>query len=153
MSTKAWMGKTVVIVDDSAGVILELTKLYQSAGLKVVGKAANGLEALALVKELRPDLVSLDVVMPEMDGVECYYKLRDAGEKGKIFFVTWLATEVKALDSLRKAVPDAEFLTKLPSLSGLEEGLMRVYDPSLRLKDTQKDGDEGYLGDLGVKTA
>ncbi len=155
MSAKPWSGKTIVIVEDAASVAAELVNLYQAAGMKVVGQADNGVKALQLVADLRPDLVSLDVVMPEMDGVECYYKLKQAGEKGKIFFVTWLATEPKALESLRNAVPDAEFLTKVPTAKALEEALLRVYDPSLRVVALSKADtvSEDYLGDLGVKSA
>ncbi len=153
MGVKPWVGKTVVIVEDSQSVQAELSKLYTDSGMKVVGRADNGVTALKVVNEVRPDLVSLDVVMPEMDGVECFYKLKEAGDTSKAFFVTWLATEAKALESLKKAVPEAEFIVKVPSMKALEDGLARVFDPSLRTVSNEESGNQDYLGALGVKSA
>lgn len=61
----------VVVVDDSTTARELLVALLQSAkGIQVVGSAANGEEAVRLVKRLRPDVVTMDVVMPKMDGLE-----------------------------------------------------------------------------------
>lgn len=61
----------ILIVDDSALVRRALREMLESdPGIRVVGEAANGLEALHLAKELQPDLITMDVLMPVMDGVE-----------------------------------------------------------------------------------
>lgn len=86
----------VLIVDDYAGFRSVARKLLEADGFDVVGEASNGAEALAAVARLRPDLVLMDVQLPDMDGFEIAARLsrngtapaivltssRDAGEFG-----------------------------------------------------------------------
>ena len=58
----------ILLVDDHAGFRGVARRLLEASGLRVVGEAANGREALALVEELRPEVVVLDVLLPDMDG-------------------------------------------------------------------------------------
>lgn len=58
---------TVVIVDDAAFIRARLRQLLEANGFEVVGEAENGEVALKKIKELRPDIVTLDITMPEMD--------------------------------------------------------------------------------------
>src|SRR5688572_12863088 len=63
--------KRVLIIDDSAYVRKVLSQiLSQSPGLDVVGSARDGMEALEMVEELKPDVLTLDLMMPNMDGVQ-----------------------------------------------------------------------------------
>jgi DNA-binding NarL/FixJ family response regulator len=71
------MTKRVLIADDSAIVRQILTHFLQHRrGIKVCGEAANGLEAVEKAKVLRPDLVLLDLAMPEMNGAEAAFALK-----------------------------------------------------------------------------
>jgi two-component system, chemotaxis family, protein-glutamate methylesterase/glutaminase len=66
----------VLVVDDSKYVTVTVTKKLQAdPGIEVVGSAGNGLEAIEKVKSLRPDVVTMDVVMPEMDGIAALEKI------------------------------------------------------------------------------
>ena len=60
----------VVIADDQALVRTGFGMILDAAGVEVVGEAANGLEALAVVRRVRPDVVLMDIRMPELDGLE-----------------------------------------------------------------------------------
>lgn len=60
----------VVIADDQALVRTGFTMILTAAGIEVIGQAANGLEAVANTRRLRPDLVLMDIRMPELDGLE-----------------------------------------------------------------------------------
>lgn len=62
--------KTVLIVDDIPFVRKTLKQILGSHGYKVVGEAANGEEAVHLYRELKPDVVTMDLVMPTLNGVE-----------------------------------------------------------------------------------
>lgn len=62
-------GLRVVVAEDEALIRLDLAEMLQDAGYDVVGQAPDGQQAVALVRELRPDLVVMDVKMPELDGI------------------------------------------------------------------------------------
>jgi two-component system chemotaxis response regulator CheB len=71
------MPKKVLVVDDSFMMRTIMRDIVSSdAQLEVVGEAKNGIEALDLIKKLDPDVVLLDIEMPEMDGLECFKRLR-----------------------------------------------------------------------------
>jgi two-component system, chemotaxis family, protein-glutamate methylesterase/glutaminase len=66
----------VLVVDDSKYVTVTVTKKLQAdPGIEVVGSAGNGREAVEKVKSLRPDVVTMDIVMPEMDGITALQKI------------------------------------------------------------------------------
>ncbi|MBQ7515811.1 MAG: response regulator [Schwartzia sp.] len=60
----------IVIADDEAVIRMDLKEILQEAGHEVVGETANGRRAVAIVRDMRPDLVIMDVKMPDMDGIE-----------------------------------------------------------------------------------
>ena len=64
------MEKRVVIADDESIIRLDLKEILESDGYLVVGEAARGDDALALIQEHHPDLALLDVKMPGLDGIE-----------------------------------------------------------------------------------
>ena len=73
---------SVLIVDDHAVVREGLrTFLELQDGLEVVGEAADGVEAIQQARELEPDVILMDLVMPELDGVGAMRTLRDAGAR------------------------------------------------------------------------
>lgn len=115
-----WENKSVVIVDDMDHVRSELEIMYQSLGLNVVGLAKDGIEALELVRNVKPDLVSLDIIMPEMDGIECYLRIKEMQPSPQVLFITYLANEPKFIESYRNRIPEELFLPK-----GVNENILR----------------------------
>lgn len=65
------MSNTVLIAEDETIIRMDLRQLLELHGFAVCGEARNGTEAIALARELEPDVVLLDIRMPEVDGVEC----------------------------------------------------------------------------------
>ena len=111
---KALLGKRVLVVDDSASQRHKLAELYQSIGLQVVGEASNGLECLALAEKLQPDIISLDVIMPIMHGVETLGYLRSKKSAAIIIYVSALGG-VESLSEVKSPgghLPDAIFSKK-----------------------------------------
>lgn len=156
MTNKPWVGKTVVIIDDSRRVRDELRDAFTACGMQVVGEAESGVPGLELVKQHKPEMVSLDLIMPEMDGVECYRKIQVASPQTRIVMITWLAGEPKILENLKDLIPGHLFQTKPVDKDELAAFLERVYFPQLVKapappKTTEEAEDD--FGDLGIKVA
>ena len=72
-------GPTVLVVDDHAGFRRSARTLLELAGLRVVGEAADGATALAATADLHPDVVLLDVALPDLDGLEVCARITSGG--------------------------------------------------------------------------
>jgi DNA-binding NarL/FixJ family response regulator len=81
------MRPTLLIVDDHAGFRALARRLFTSGGFEVVGEAADGQQAIAAARELRPDVVLLDIQLPDIDGFEVTARLAD-GEAGLVVVLT-----------------------------------------------------------------
>jgi len=85
--------KTVLIVDDIAFVRKTLKQILSSHGYRVVGEADNGIDAIELYQSLKPDLVTLDLVMPHMNGVEVTKAIRKEAPDAKIVILSGMMQE------------------------------------------------------------
>jgi CheY-like chemotaxis protein len=99
----------VLIVDDEPDVVLFLKALLEDNGYEVAS-AATGLEAIACVKSERPDLITLDITMPEQSGVKTYRELKADPDLRAIpvVMVTGVADDFEHFISGRKHVPPPE---------------------------------------------
>jgi DNA-binding NarL/FixJ family response regulator len=80
---------TVVVCDDQAAFRrLVVIVLGLESGIEVVGEAGTGLEAVSLVEKLQPDVLLLDIAMPEMDGLEALPRVRDASPTTRVVMLT-----------------------------------------------------------------
>ncbi len=98
--------KTVLVVDDEPDTVAFLTTLLEDNGFATIS-AGDGAQARAILEEQRPDLISLDITMPEKSGVRLYRELRDS-EKLKdipIIIVTGVSDDFERFISSRKQVP------------------------------------------------
>ncbi len=88
---KVWLvdgATSVLIVDDHAGFRLLARRLLESSGFVVRGEAGDGVTAVRAVRELRPDVVLLDIQLPDIDGFEVARRLADRGWRFLIVFVS-----------------------------------------------------------------
>ena len=88
-------GKTVLVVDDNPGIRRAVARAFLSGGFAVCGEATNGREALDLAKQLKPDLIILDLLMPIMSGLQAAPELRKIVPKASIILFTMYGAEVR----------------------------------------------------------
>jgi two-component system, chemotaxis family, chemotaxis protein CheY len=92
----------LLIVDDSNIMRRRIERSQQFEDLQVVGAAANGIEALELFRQTDPDLVTMDLTMPQMDGIECIEKLVQLKPAVRILVISALADKATAVDAMEK---------------------------------------------------
>jgi len=92
----------LLIVDDSNIIRRRIERSQQFSDLEVVGAASNGVEALELFRKTDPDLVTMDLTMPQMDGIECIEKLVEWKPAVRILVISALADKATAVDAMEK---------------------------------------------------
>jgi two-component system chemotaxis response regulator CheY len=96
----------VLIVDDAAFMRKLLTDALVSGGHEVIGEAGNGIEAVARFQELRPELTTLDITMPEKDGLAALAEIMAIDPSAKIIMCSALGQEGKVLEAVKLGAKD-----------------------------------------------
>jgi len=92
----------LMIVDDSNIMRRRIERSQNFEELEVVGSAGNGVEALELFKKTDPDVVTMDLTMPRMDGIECIGKLVALKPAVRILVISALADKATAVEAMEK---------------------------------------------------
>src|SRR5262245_7401515 len=95
------MRTTIVLADDHPIVRQGIKLLLEREGFEIVGEASDGLDAIELAKRLRPDIVVLDIVMPNLNGVACIGEIRKVSPQTRVILLTMQAEEHQVLEALR----------------------------------------------------
>lgn len=114
----------LMIVDDSNIIRRRIERSQQIARLEVVGSAANGREAVELFRRTQPDVVTMDLTMPEMDGIECVGELVAIKPEVLILVVSALADKATAVEAIERGANG--FLCKPFSDAQLNEALQEL---------------------------
>ena len=117
---------SIVLVDDATDVLaLVRTQLRLSGRFTVVGEGRTGLEAVALCAEHRPDLVLLDVSMPEMDGLEALVRIREVSPSTQV--VMYTGFDEAGLADRARELGAAAYLEKSVSMASLADQLAAIH--------------------------
>ena len=92
--------KTVLIVDDSTIMRIMMKNTLTNHGFEVVGEATNGKAGVKKYKELKPDIVTMDVTMDEMNGIEALSKIMGINPEAKVIMVSAMGQEVVVRDAI-----------------------------------------------------
>ena len=125
--------KRVLIVDDAQFTRNMLKNIIgKIEQIEVIGEASNGVEAISLYKKLNPDLVTMDLVMPEKGGIEATEEILKINSKALIVVVSALGQEALVLEAAKKGAKD--FIQK-PFKT---EQILEVMDRILKYKKVEK---------------
>lgn len=102
MNGEARRSFRLLIVDDSNIMRRRIERSQQFEELEVVGTAGNGFEALELFQRTDPDLVTMDLTMPRMDGIECIARLVALKPAIRILVISALADKATAIEAMEK---------------------------------------------------
>lgn len=122
-SRNYWEGQRILIVDDSKVVRDSVRRIYAEAGLSVCGEVENGVLALEFLEKNPVDLLSLDVIMPEMNGIDCLRRITRMGMPLRTIFLSCLFDDRKVVARLQEEFLDVAFLSKPLTWEGLEQAL------------------------------
>jgi two-component system chemotaxis response regulator CheY len=98
--------KRLLVVDDALFMRKLICGVAAEAGWEVVGEAGNGADSITLYDQLRPDLVTMDLVMPVMGGLEALRQIRSLDPEAKVVVVTALDQKQALMDSIRDGAID-----------------------------------------------
>ncbi len=96
----------VLVVDDAAFMRKMVTDALTKGGHEVVGEAGNGVEAIARYRDLKPDLMTLDITMPEKDGIAALKDIMELDPSAKVVMCSALGQESKVLESIKLGAKD-----------------------------------------------
>ena len=96
----------VLVVDDAAFMRKMVSDALAKGGHEVVGEAGNGVEAIARFQELKPDLMTLDITMPEKDGLTALAEIVAADPAARVVMCSALGQEAKVLEAIKLGAKD-----------------------------------------------
>ncbi len=114
----------VLIVDDAAFMRMMLKTILTKAGFEIIGEAANGAEAIEQYQELRPDIVTMDITMPEKDGLQALKEIREIDPKAKIIMASAMGQQAMVIEAIQSGA--ADFIVKPFNEERVVEAIKRI---------------------------
>ena len=100
------MGARVLIVDDALFMRTMLRNIFVESGFDVVGEAGSGIEAVERYRELAPDLTTMDIVMPELNGIESLKRIMALDPRARVVMCSALGQESLIIEALEAGARD-----------------------------------------------
>ncbi|MFC5588418.1 response regulator [Sporosarcina soli] len=100
------MGKRILIVDDAAFMRMMIKDILTKNNFEVVGEAADGAQAVEKYMELKPDLVTMDITMPEMDGIAALKSIKEKDPAAKIIMCSAMGQQAMVIDAIQAGAKD-----------------------------------------------
>ncbi|SHG57941.1 two-component system, chemotaxis family, response regulator CheY [Thermosyntropha lipolytica DSM 11003] len=100
------MGKRILIVDDAAFMRMMIKDILTKNGYEVVGEAENGQVAVEKYQELKPDLVTMDITMPEMDGITAVKAIKAIDPNARIIMCSAMGQQSMVIDAIQAGARD-----------------------------------------------
>jgi two-component system chemotaxis response regulator CheY len=118
------MGRTVLVVDDAIFMRTMIGDILRQAGFEIVGEAATGTEAVELYRQLKPDLVTMDIVMPDMGGIDAVREIIKEDPGAKILMCSAMGQQGLVVEAIQAGARD--FVVKPFQPSRVIEAVQRL---------------------------
>ncbi|NLF82410.1 MAG: response regulator [Candidatus Gastranaerophilales bacterium] len=96
----------ILIVDDSTFMRTSLKEILTPQGHEIIGEAANGNQAVELYKTLSPDIVTMDITMPECDGLTALKKIVEMDKNAKVIMCTAMGQQAMVMEAVKAGAKD-----------------------------------------------
>ena len=100
------MAKNILICDDAAFMRMMIKDILSKNGYTVAGEAENGAKAVEKYNELKPDLVLMDITMPEMDGIQALKNIKAADSGAKVIMCSAMGQQAMVIESIQAGAKD-----------------------------------------------
>lgn len=100
------MANKILIVDDAAFMRMMIKDILTKNGYEVVGEAQDGVQAVEKYGELKPDLVTMDITMPEMDGITALKEIKKKFSDAKIIMCSAMGQQAMVIDAIQAGAKD-----------------------------------------------
>ncbi len=100
------MAKNILIVDDAAFMRMMIKDILTKNGYNVVGEAENGAKALEKYNELKPDLVLMDITMPEVDGIKALKNIKAADPSATVIMCSAMGQQAMVIEAIQGGAKD-----------------------------------------------
>jgi two-component system, chemotaxis family, chemotaxis protein CheY len=100
------MAHKILIVDDAAFMRMMIKDILNKNGYEVVAEAADGVQAVDRYKEFQPDLVTMDITMPEMDGITALKEIRKLNPNAKVIMCSAMGQQAMVIDAIQAGAKD-----------------------------------------------
>ncbi|HHT48646.1 MAG TPA: response regulator [Firmicutes bacterium] len=100
------MSNRVLVVDDAAFMRMMIKDILKKGGYEVVGEAEDGIKAIEKFKELKPDLVTMDITMPEMDGITAVKEIKKIDPDAVIIMCSAMGQQAMVIDAIQAGAKD-----------------------------------------------
>jgi len=114
----------VLVVDDAPIIRLALVSILKESECDVVGECSNGREAVEKYAELKPDVVTMDVIMPEMDGIEALEKILSNDQNAKVIMITAIDQRESLMRAIR--IGAADYIVKPFEKDRIQSSIKKV---------------------------
>lgn len=118
------MGKKILVVDDAAFMRMMIKDMLTKNGFEVVGEAENGAIGVEMYKELKPDAVTMDITMPEMDGIAAVKAIRQFDANATIVMCSAMGQQMMVMEAIQAGAKD--FIVKPFQQDRVLQALSRV---------------------------
>ena len=118
------MSKSVLICDDAIFMRTMVSDILTQAGFDVVGEAETGLQAVERYRELKPDLVTMDIVMPDMGGIDAVREIVKLDPEAKVLMCSAMGQQALVVEAIQAGAKD--FVVKPFQPSRVLEAVTRV---------------------------